>query len=511
MNILFVHPYIKTTTPVLYLNEPMGLISLATYLEANAEANAGGRHWNISLLDLYALGYERVRKSGEYYNIGVSDSKEIVELIRKYSPDVIGISNNFTTYMLGVFNLVNLLKEEFPKALIVVGGAHATMEAKNVLEATKADVVVRGEGEITFLELVQRHERGEGFDGLLGVTYRHDGKIVTNPPRPLMPDINILPVPARKYIDQNVYSTVNSKMYFLSKGDRIASIMTSRGCPFDCVFCSTRVVWERRFRARRTELVKEEIERLISDYGINELIINDDQFFLDKKRVHAICDEIIKMKWKVNLNVASGSSVWLMDEELLRKLKSAGLYRITFPIETGSKNTIKYIRKPIDLDKTKKLIALANSMGLYTYANFIIGFPYETREDIQKTIDYAFKSGLDNATFFIAKPYAGSEMYEHFKKEGLLEGNVFAPTTMGEVNGRIVHLSAEELQQIRDRAQRRYFLVILSNYLNPFFFYKYFYRKINSIEGFRYFVKMSMNTLRYFLIKPAFQKLRVGR
>lgn len=503
MNILLIHPYINSSTPALYLNEPLGLICLATYLKSNETSYVR----NINILDLYALGHNVIRKEGKYYNIGVSDPETIVKKVKEYSPDIIGITCNFTTYTKAVFDIANLLKMHFPEVLLVIGGAHATMDAEGVLKQCEADVVIRGEGELTFNELVERIENKQGFYDIVGITYRHDGAVISNPHRALMPDINILPIPDRRYIQQDVYCKVNGKMYFLSKGRKVASIITSRGCPFNCVFCSTKVVWERKFRSRSPELVIQEMEQLVTNYGIDEFLINDDQFYLSKERVDKICDMIIERKFNIALNVASGSSVWLLDVKLLKKLQRAGLYRITFPIESGSEKTIKYIRKPINLKKTKELIKLANSLGIWTYANFIVGFPYETHEDIQETIDYAFKTGLDNATFFIAKPYAGSEMYEDFKKEGLLDGDVYAPTTMGEVGNRIVHLSAKELQKIRNKAQKRYFLGVLSNYLNPFFFFKYVYPKINSFDGLKYFIKALKNTIRHFIIQPIYQRL----
>lgn len=504
-NILLVHPYIISSTPVLYLNEPIGLLCLATYLKELEKDKV-----NVDLLDLYALGYNSVKKIGDYYSIGISDPQTIVRLVRQRNPDIIGITCNFTTYTNAVFDIANLLKTNFPQSTIVIGGAHATMDSENVLNKCRADVVVKGEGEITFHSLVSRIDSREGFSDLLGITYRENGTIVSNPPRPLMDEINSLPIPDRKYINQEIYSKINTKMYFLSRGRSVASIITSRGCPYNCVFCSTKIVWERKFRPRPAESVVDEMQSLMTDYSIDEFIINDDQFFFNKARVEKICDLIAKKNLKLSLNVASGSSVWLLDEGLLKKLKQSGLYRITLPIESGSYKTLKYIKKPVNLEETKKLICMANHLGIWTYANFIIGFPYERFSDIQDTINYAYHSGLDNATFFIAKPYAGSEMYETFKQEGLLK-NEDRPTTMGEAGFDIMHMSASELQKIRDRAQRGYFLVIFLNYINPFFFFKYVYPKINRLRGLRYFIKIIKNSIWHFLIQPIYQRAIVSK
>jgi len=503
MNVLLIHPFIITNTPTLYLTEPVGLISLATYLETNSKTKK-----NISILDLYVLGYNKIKKEGEYYKIGLFDHDTIVNVVKVRSPDLIGITNNFTTFTKAVFEIADLLKVKFPKVPIVIGGAHATMDAENVLaKGCRADIVVRGEGEITFSELAERIENQESYYDLKGITYRKNGNIVSNSRRPLIPDINVLPIPDRKYIDQDTYSMINRKMYFLSKGKKVASIITSRGCPFNCTFCSSKVVWERKFRPRRPELVIKEMKRLITEYHIDEFLINDDQLYLDKKRIYAICNMLIEGKWKIHLNIASGSSVWLMDEELLKTLKKAGLYRITFPIETGSEKTLMYIKKPIDLKKAKETIKIANMIGLWTYGNIIIGFPYETHEDIQDTVNYVSKSGLDYVTYFLAKPYAGSGMYEDFKKEGLLGDSEISPTTMGEAGHDIVHMTRKELQELRNKVQKQYFYYSLSNYLNPVVFYKYIFPKINSKEGILYFIKAFKNTLNTLVIQPFIQKL----
>lgn len=499
MNITLIHPFINSSSPELYLNEPIGLLSLATFLRDNTK----GEH-NICILDLYALGYDRVVKNGRYYDIGVSQPDEIERLIRDRRPDIVGITCNFTTYAKSALMLADLVKERFPGVFVMLGGAHATMDAENILsKQCQADVVVRGEGELTFKELVERLKAGISYQDIEGITYRRGKEVISNPRRPLMEGIETLPIPDRSFIDQDSYSNINKKMYFLSKGKKVASIMTSRGCPYNCRFCSTKVVWERKFRPRPAAAVIAEMKGLIDGYGIDEFLINDDQFYKDKDRVSKICDMIAENGFRISFNVASGSSNWLLDEQLLKKLKRAGLYRITFPIETGSPASLRYIRKPIDLEKTKSMIKLANRLGIWTYANFIVGFPYETREDIWQTIDYAYKSGLDYATFFIAKPYAGSEMYDDFKNEGLLDEDIETPTTMGEVGHDIINMSAKELQDIRDLAQKGYMKAVLRNYTNPSFFLRFVFPKMNTGQNFRYFISAMKNTAVKFYGKPA--------
>lgn len=501
MNIVLIHPYIHTSSPSIFLNEPLGLLCLATYISEKSKGK-----YKVHIVDLYEKGYDKCEKNGSYYNIGISDPNRIAELVSDKSPDVIGITCNFTTYTKATYETVNILKDNLPHIPVIVGGAHATMDPKEVLELSKADVVVRGEGEITFQELLTNLENNRSIDRIPGITYRKNGEMFSTSDRALLRDIDELPIPDRNFINQKRYSDINKQLYFLSKGNRIASIITSRGCPFKCTFCSTKVVWKRSFRPRSAKLVINEIDYLINKYDIDEFIINDDQFFADKERSHKILDRIIDKKKQIHINIASGTSVWLIDKSLLIKLKKAGMYRVTFPIEVGNEKSREYINKKIDFNKTYELIKMANRLGIWTYANFIIGFPYEKEKEIRETIKYAVSLGLDNATFFIAKPYAGSEMYNHFKKEGLLK--LSEATTMNEVDTDTVYLKKEDLQRIRDHAQRLVYIRTFLNYINPLFFLRYVLPKLKSCEGVMYSFKYAYHIIVYQILRPVSLRLK---
>ena len=265
--------------------------------------------------------------------------------------------------------------------------------------------------------------------------------------------------------------------------------MTSRGCPFNCIFCSTKMMWKRQWRALSAERVIEDIEYMVKNFGVREIIIYDDQFIVDKKRVHRICDLIIEKKLNITLSLPAGTSAWLLDKALLRKMKKAGFYRLCFPIETGNENTIKFIRKNINLNEVLKKIRLANKLGFWTQGNFIIGFPYETREEIEETIRFAYNSGLDYVVFYIAKPYAGSEMYEIYKKEGLL-------TKVGPCSDILVSdcdtktMKASELNKIYSRAVKGYLPYKFVWYLKPYNFYNYLLPKFRTFQGISYSMKL---------------------
>ena len=219
--------------------------------------------------------------------------------------------------------------------------------------------------------------------------------------------------------------------------------------------------------------------------------ILDDQFILDKDRVHKICDYLIAGNFGISLTIAGGVSIWLIDESLMRKLKQAGFYRFNFPIESGSQNTLKFIRKPIDLRIAKEKIQLASRLGFWTAGNFIIGFPYETREDMAETIEFAYSSKLDFAIFLIAKPFAGSEMTEIFKKEGLFKGYLHGSDLLISTHD-IKTMTASQLQRVHKNAIRGFIFSKILFFLNPLNVYTYFSPKLKTTDDIFYTIKLFM-------------------
>ncbi len=224
--------------------------------------------------------------------------------------------------------------------------------------------------------------------------------------------------------------------------------------------------------------------------GIREIVINDDQFMTQKKRVNQFCDYFIENKMDISFSVDAGISIWLVDKELLVKMKKAGFYSLRFPIESGCKNTLEYIKKPVNLDRAKSMIEEANRLGFWTSSNIIVGFPHETREEIMESIQYVYNSTLDFTSFLIAKPNAGSDMYDDFKKEGLLEKVVIRGSDFYRSDYDTLTMTSQELGYMVDKASSGWFIHKFWFYAKPINFYKYFLPKIKSWEDFMYFLKM---------------------
>ncbi len=386
-----------------------------------------------------------------------------------------------------------------------MGGAHASMDAEDILKNNPSvDIIVRGEGELTFKLLLNCIAENRSYTSLEGIVFRDGNIIQTNPKRKMIPDINELPYPARDLLNLEVYKKINSENLLDCKNTPVLTMMTSRGCPFDCVFCSTKVVWERKWRQTSPDRVVNEMKSMIKSYQVKEIAIYDDQFLASKKRVHEICDLIIAKKLDITINVLSGISGWLLDEDLLKKMKKAGFYKLSLSIEVGNEKTLKFIKKPVNLGKMIDIIKICHKLGFWVQSNFIIGFPFETKEDIDETIRYATKCGVDYALFLIAQPYAGAELYEIYSKENMLHKSTGNTNSIVSANYDTKFFSAKEIQEMRDSATRDFLINKFIFYLHPVHFFKYLFPKIFFMKGgIRYAFKVFFVIIREKLLKKS--------
>lgn len=469
---------------------PLGLAYLAAVLEEHK--------FPVKILDALTLGIETARKKkGGFLKVGLSKRK-IKKIVADFNPRLVGISCGSTVNAPDSHEIAAWVKEVDPEIIIVFGGAHATASAPFVLADKNVDIVVLGEGEMTFLELAERVERGEDLSDVLGICLRVKGKIVTNPRREFIADLDELPDPARHLLPMEIYLKHQTKTREFSMRSPRTNIVTSRGCPGNCVFCSIHAIWGHHWRPRSPERVVAEMENLVKCYGVREFYVLDDSVTLDKQRLIKICQLILKKGLEIKWAAPNGIAIWTLDREVLEAMKKSGFYRITFGIESGCPKTLKFIRKPVVLEKAKKIIRLCNQLGLWTHSTFVIGFPEETREDIEESVDWMINSGLDFATFFIATPYAGTDLRAEFVKHGLLrkgEEEKMRYSSISVSGHDTCFLTKEELNRLRDEAYNHLFKAQLKRYLNPFYAVPYLSRKIRSLEELGYFLKILNNAL----------------
>jgi len=471
---------------------PYGIAYLASYLLSKGE--------QVKVIDSLSEGIDCIKKEKNKTKIGLSD-KEIEKRIKYFNPDVVGITSMFTAYSQDVHNLARLVKKINPDIKVILGGAHASIYPELSMKDKNVDIVVKGEGEETLWEVVKAIKKRKDCDDIAGTVIRKGKKIIICSPRQPIKDLDMLPFPAYDLFPMETYLKVAESSPFLMRSKQ-CSIISSRGCPGDCSYCSIHSVWGHTWRGRNPKNVVDEIEFLIKNYGVKEFGFLDDSVACSKKRMGEICDEITKRNLKIKWSTPNGISHWTLDEQLLDKMKSSGCYRITFGIESGNLKTREFIgwKKNFSLEQAKRITKYANKIGLWTISTFILGFPYEDEKSINDTINFAIKSDTDFAIFFLLIPFPGTKVYEVFKKEGLLNfDNLLDPCTKGresqiaklgaalaQVGCRTKYFNQKELRSFQTKAYKNFWKARFISFLNPI----RVIRKIHSFEDFKYVFKI---------------------
>ncbi|MCL4383939.1 B12-binding domain-containing radical SAM protein [Patescibacteria group bacterium] len=329
---------------------------------------------------------------------------EVIKNIKKYKPDVLGISV-YTTFAGSSFHLAKLVKKALPKCKIVMGGPHATVKADEILKICRdVDYVIRGEAEESFKGLIAHlRDKKKGEIKVLGVSYRKGKKIIHNGNSVAPTDLDKYPSPDRSIL-------LNEKQ--LSSED-MGLVMTSRGCPFRCTYCAS----TKGIRYRSVDNVIKEITEVKRKYGTVQFTLKDDSFTVDKKRVKEFCQKLIDLK--INIKWECNTRVNLIDEEMLRIMKKAGLNFIKVGVESGSQKMIERMNKGITLDQIRKAAQLFRKLGIHWTGYFMMGVVGETEEDIYETVKFLNEVKPNLGVIAVYEAFPGTVMFEEGKKLGL--------------------------------------------------------------------------------------------
>ncbi len=377
-------------------------------------------------------------------------------LISNFKPDLFAISV-LTTQARFLAQKVELLKKIAPNVPVVVGGPHATAFGESLLQTKGIDYIVKGEGELGFVGLLDALERGEKYpeNPIPGLVFvRPDGSLKQNPYNKELLDVNELPFPAWDLVRFEDYYH-SRRMTSTEIGGRYAYLMTSRGCPFSCIYCHD--VFGSKFRAMRPKKVLEHMERLIYRHNVRDFEIIDDIFNLDRERVLDICRLIIERGHKIRFSFPNGLRCDLLDREILESLRNAGTYSISFAVETADKDLQRKIRKNLDTEKVRENIAIAAEIGIFTWGFFMLGFPGETLEQMEKTVRFAIESKLHGAFFFLVIPFPGTALARQYLSESqALQAS--RDITYFFAQNSLSMLDPHQLERFQKRAFARFFL-----------------------------------------------------
>jgi anaerobic magnesium-protoporphyrin IX monomethyl ester cyclase len=398
-------------------NLPIGLMYIAAVLQ-----RAGV---TVEILDAFMEA--TFQKNGETITVGMP-FEQIKQEVQNRKPDIVGISGPFTCQIENSIIVSKLTKEVNPDILTVMGGPHVTLVPKEFLEEAKdVDVAVIGEGEYAMLEVAQAFEGKKQLSEIQGIAYREKEKVIINPSRALIENLGELPYPAYDLVDMEHYLNPK-KIGYRSFQDRAISMITSRGCPFNCCFCAVHLHMGQKFRAHSAQYVLDHIQYVVDKFKVKNIFFEDDNLTLDVKRFEAICDGIIERNIKIGWETPNGVRADCLNMELLKKMKQSGANSIFVGVESGDQQILdNVICKSLDLKRVVEFAKDAKQIGLKTGAFYIIGFPGETKENMQRTVDFALglKRDFDvGMHLFIATPSYGTRLYEECKAKGYIQQNL---------------------------------------------------------------------------------------
>ncbi|MBU1863739.1 MAG: B12-binding domain-containing radical SAM protein [Candidatus Omnitrophica bacterium] len=335
--------------------------------------------------------------------------KEIEDVVRHYSPDIVGISVKTPVYH-SALKTISIVKQIMPHSTIIVGGPHVTITDDAMLQHADVDFALIGEAEYSFLDFVKAFSTNGDMHTVAGLRYRKGNAVIRNKRPDRISSLDSLPFPNKELL-------IHSEQY----RRKLGAIITSRGCPFECAFCATVPLWGREAKYRSAENILKEIDMLYKRYRITDMEILDDIFILNKDNVIQFCKGLIERFGRKKIRWVCLAHLNVLDKELLRYLKKAGCYKINVGIESGSNHILKSIHKNINTQIIKRVSHQIKKSGIQLHGYFMLGIPYERAVDMQQTIQLIKEIKPDSINLCTFTPYPGSELFDYVSNEGLLD------------------------------------------------------------------------------------------
>jgi len=365
---------------------PLGLAYIAALLREN-------RIEDVSILDANALQM---------------DSYQIKKYIEDKSPDLVGVTT-VTQIFRRALLICRIVKQINSKIVTVIGGPHMMLFPKETVSFDEIDIGLVGEAEFTMQNLINKIENDQDWSDIPGIVYQLNDKIHFSSPGDRVKNLDKLPFPARDLLPNSEYYDVTSKHY------NAMSMITARGCPYNCLFCNRDI--RGYYRARSPEKVVDEMEEIVKKYGFKEIVIYDDTFTVNKKRVIKICEEIIRRNLKFSWDCRT--RVDCVSPSLLKLMKKAGCHRISYGVESANERILKILRKDITPEQSRKAIEWTKDAGIMVLAYFMIGTPTETKKEVTNTINFSKELEPDFGYYSITVPYPETgDLYDISIKAG---------------------------------------------------------------------------------------------
>jgi radical SAM superfamily enzyme YgiQ (UPF0313 family) len=409
----------------------------------------GVRSTSVPLGLLYVAAYAEERgRSVQVMDVNAEhlQLEDIERFVREHRPRWMGFTS-VTAQIASTHHIAAMVKRVSPESRVVIGGAHATAMSGEVLEDPNIDYVIRGEGEESFFALVD----GQPLESIGGLSYR-DGAalqpVIHNPMAAPIENLDLLPTPAYHLIKFDLYKPAVGAYRRLPA----INMTMTRGCPGKCIFCNSA---QTPLRTRSAEHVVDEIQRLQARYGIREVSFYDDTLTIFKRAVARMCDLIVERG--IDLTWSCFARTDCVSSSLLKKMKGAGCHQILFGIESADPEILRNIRKPIDMEQTRRAVRMVQEVGIEVRAAFMLGNPGETVESMRRTIDFAKALDPDIAVFNITTPYPGTQMFEWARANGYLRTLDWSDYDLANSVVELPTVSAADINRMYEAAYREFF------------------------------------------------------
>lgn len=429
MKVLFVNPP-QTASKYKFMGviaPPLGIAYMAGVLQEN--------NIDVEILDASAEDM---------------DFKDVEKELLKRKPDLVALTA-LTPTIGRALETAQVVKETLPDSIVVMGGYHPTFNFIETLEDENVDIVIRGEGEYIMLNLVQALENQSSLHDVKGIVFEDENskEIVVNPEAPLIQDLDELPFPALNLLPMKKYR-------LLDMDTHMTTMITTRGCPMQCSFCSSAAMHGKKIRERSVENIVDEIEYLKTNYDIDTIAFMDDTFTLKKRKVMAICDEILKR----NIEIMWGctSRVDTLDEKLLKKMKEAGCITIFIGVESADQQQLDNMCKNTTIAKIENAFKIAHKLKIRTIASVALGMPGDTKEMMNKTVKFVHKLKPNYAIYSLATPYPGTRFYKEAFEKNLIKIKDWSKYTLITPILETIDCSLNDMRKIQAKAFMKFYL-----------------------------------------------------
>ncbi len=422
---------------------------------------------DVKIIDAYAMGMT---------------AEQLIKYVKNYGPAIVGIGCA-SAIMLNAVREISKAIKEYDSSIKIIAGGYLQSNKEEILKEKNIDFIIKGEAEFTFLELCDAllNKKDSDFSRILGLAYLKDGRLIETPNRPFIKNLDDLPFAARHLLEPPITSEYYRTPYQYKRKPNTISI-SSRGCPYKCIFCGIHNIWSWDYRMHSAEYVVNEIKYLQENWGIKDIKYHDDNFLVDAARVKKISDLIVAENLDISWSCVGTIASLDKHDELIRSMRNSGCWHIAFGVETGNEKVMRDIRKPTTVDQVRKVITSCAESGIACRGLFMIGHPTDTKETINDTINFAKSLPFYSVSFAFAIPYPGTELYDIAKSGvGQFDDN---PDYMSGHSAYPVYvpdgLTKEYMMEVQKRAYREF-------YFRP----EFVLRRLREIRDFSQFKKLA--------------------